>query len=83
MVLYSRQHKNIHPITGQPLEPSSLIHLHYHRNSEDQMHDPVSFKPFSEHSHIVTLATTGNVYTAESIKNMGGRDAIDDSPFKK
>ena len=47
------------------------------------MHDPVSFKPFSAHSHIVALATTGNVYLAESIKNMGGRDAIDDSPFKK
>jgi peptidyl-prolyl cis-trans isomerase-like 2 len=47
------------------------------------MHDPVSFKPFSEHSHIVALATTGNVYLAESVKNMGFRDAIDDSPFKK
>ncbi|CAG7847412.1 Peptidyl-prolyl cis-trans isomerase-like 2 {ECO:0000305} Short=PPIase; {ECO:0000250/UniProtKB:Q08752}; {ECO:0000250/UniProtKB:Q13356}; AltName: Full=Cyclophilin-60; AltName: Full=Cyclophilin-like protein Cyp-60; AltName: Full=Rotamase [Serendipita indica DSM 11827] len=47
------------------------------------MHDPVSFKPFSEHSHIVALATTGNVYLAESLKNMGGRDAIDDSPFQK
>lgn len=47
------------------------------------MHDPISFKPFSEHSHIVALATTGNVYLAESLKNMGGRDAIDDSPFKK
>ncbi|KAG8834163.1 Peptidyl-prolyl cis-trans isomerase cyp8 [Serendipita sp. 399] len=78
-----QQHKNVHPTTNQPLEPSELIHLHYHRNADNQMHDPVSFKPFSEHSHIVALATTGNVYLAESLKNMGGRDAIDDSPFKK
>lgn len=70
-------------MTKEPVDPSSLIHLHYHRNVDDQIHDPVSFKPFSEHSHIVALATTGNVYLAESVKNMGGRDAIDDSPFKK
>ncbi|PVG03269.1 cyclophilin-like protein [Serendipita vermifera] len=83
IVPWLKQHNNLHPITNQPLEPSSLITLHYHRNADDQMHDPVSFKPFSQHSHIVALATTGNVYLAESIKNMGGRDAIDDSPFKK
>lgn len=47
------------------------------------MHDPVAFKPFSEHSHIVTLATTGNVYLYESLKNMGGQDAIDNSPYQK
>lgn len=47
------------------------------------MHDPVAFKPFSEHSHIVTLSTTGNVYLYESLKNMGGHDAIDNSPYKK
>lgn len=47
------------------------------------MHDPVAFKPFSEHSHIVTLATTGNVYLYESLKNMGGLDAMDNSPYQK
>ncbi|KAG8818445.1 Peptidyl-prolyl cis-trans isomerase cyp8 [Serendipita sp. 401] len=83
IIPWLKQHKNVHPTTNQPLEPSDLIHLHYHRNADNQMHDPVSFKPFSEHSHIVALATTGNVYLAESLKNMGGRDAIDDSPFKK
>ncbi|KIM34155.1 hypothetical protein M408DRAFT_91365 [Serendipita vermifera MAFF 305830] len=83
IIPWLKQHKNVHPITSQPLEPSSLIHLHYHRNADDQFHDPVSFKPFSEHSHIVALGTTGNVYLAESIKNMQGIDAIDDSPFKK
>lgn len=45
------------------------------------MHDPISFKPFSEHSHIVCIATTGNVYLAESIK--GGKDLLNDISFRK
>lgn len=45
------------------------------------MHDPISFKPFSEHSHIVAIATTGNVFLAESVKS--GRDLVADVKFRK
>jgi peptidyl-prolyl cis-trans isomerase-like protein 2 len=41
----------------------------------------MSFKPFNEHSHIVAIATTGNVYLAESIK--GGQDLVNGVTFKK
>lgn len=41
----------------------------------------ISFKPFNEHSHIVAIATTGNVFLAESAK--GGVDLVNDVRFKK
>lgn len=78
----SRQHNNTHPITKEPLQPSDLITLHYSRKeASGEIHDPISFKPFSEHSHVVAIATTGNVFLAESIK--GGKDLVNDVPFKK
>jgi len=77
-----RQHNNTNPITQQALSPSDLISLNYSRKeATDELHDPISFKPFNEHSHIVAIAATGNVFLAESIK--GGRDLINDVPFKK
>jgi peptidyl-prolyl cis-trans isomerase-like protein 2 len=56
--------------------------LNYSRKeATGEIHDPISFKPFSEHSHIVAIASTGNVFLAESIK--GNRDLVADVPFKK
>jgi peptidyl-prolyl cis-trans isomerase-like 2 len=77
----SRQHNNTNPVTQEPLQPSDLITLHYSRKPNGEIHDPISFKPFSEHSHIVAITTTGNVFLAESIK--GGRDLVADVRFKK
>lgn len=77
-----RQHNNTHPFTKEPLEPTDLITLHYsHKEASNEIHDPVSFKPFSEHSHIVAVATTGNVYLAESVR--GNRDLLADISIKK
>ena len=68
-------------MTKEPLKPEDLIKLNYSRKTTGEYHDPISFKPFNEHSHIVAVATTGNVYLAESVK--GGKDLLDDVKFKK
>lgn len=82
IIPWLKQHENTHPITKEPLVPSDLITLHYSRKEKtNEIHDPISFKPFSEHSHVVAIATTGNVFLADSIK--GGRDLVADVPFKK
>ncbi|KAG1749881.1 peptidylprolyl isomerase-like protein 2 [Suillus paluster] len=81
IIPWLKQHNNTHPITKEPLAPSDLITLHYSRKPSGEIHDPISFKPFSEHSHIVAIATTGNVFLAESIK--GGKDLLEDTKFKK
>ncbi|KAK7694914.1 hypothetical protein QCA50_002102 [Cerrena zonata] len=81
IIPWLKQHDNTNPITKEPLAPSDLITLHYSRKSSGEIHDPISFKPFSEHSHIVAIASTGNVFLAESVK--GGRDLVADVKFKK
>ncbi|KAJ7654940.1 cyclophilin-like domain-containing protein [Mycena polygramma] len=82
IIPWLKQHNNEHPITKEPLSPTDLITLHYSRKeATGELHDPISFKPFSQHSHIVAIATTGNVFLAESIK--GGKDLVSDVPFKK
>ncbi|KAJ8083902.1 cyclophilin peptidyl-prolyl cis-trans isomerase Cyp8 [Marasmius tenuissimus] len=82
IIPWLKQHNNTHPITNEPLAPADLITLHYSRKeATGEIHDPISFKPFNEHSHIVAIATTGNVFLAESIK--GGKDLVNDVPFKK
>lgn len=81
LILEVRHHDNKHPITGVKIDPSSLVKLNYARDPKGEMHDPVSFKRFSEHSHIVAIATTGNVFLYESIK--GNRDLVADVDFTK
>ncbi|KAG8899520.1 Peptidyl-prolyl cis-trans isomerase cyp8, partial [Tulasnella sp. 403] len=84
IVPWLKSHNNTDPKTGKPLSPTSLIHLHYARNANGEIHDPVTFKTFSEHSHIVAIRTTGNVFLAESVgKLAGGRDLVADVPFTK
>jgi hypothetical protein len=79
--ILSRQHNNTNPITKEPLSPNDLIKLNYSRKPSGEIHDPISFKPFSEHSHIVAIATTGNVFLAESVR--GGKDLLEEKKFKK
>ncbi|CCL98304.1 uncharacterized protein FIBRA_00298 [Fibroporia radiculosa] len=81
IIPWLKQHNNTNPITQGPLSPSDLITLNYSRKPSGEIHDPISFKPFSEHSHIVAIATTGNVFLAESVK--GGRDLVADAKFRK
>ncbi|EKM61222.1 uncharacterized protein PHACADRAFT_247695 [Phanerochaete carnosa HHB-10118-sp] len=81
IIPWLKQHNNINPVTQEPLTSADLISLHYSRKPSGEIHDPISFKPLSEHSHIVAIATTGNVFLAESIK--GGRDLVADVKFKK
>ncbi|KAF9474094.1 cyclophilin-like protein [Pholiota conissans] len=82
IIPWLKQHNNTNPVTKEPLLPSDLIPLHYSRKeATGEIYDPISFKPFSEHSHIVAIATTGNVFLADSVK--GGKDLVNDVSFKK
>jgi len=76
----------VNPINGQKMDSKSLIKLNFHRNANDEYHCPALFKPFSKNSHIVAVATTGNVYCWEAIdqlniKTKNWKDLVDDTPF--
>lgn len=76
------------PITGEPLDPKSLIKLNFHKNSDGKYHCPVTFKIFNENSHIVAIQTTGNVYSHEAVERLNVktknlRDLLTDELFQK
>lgn len=51
-----------HPVTGEPIELKDLIQLKFHKNADGNYHCPVMNKVFTEHTHIVAVKATGNVY---------------------
>lgn len=83
------------PITGQPLDPKSLIKLHFAKNTNDDSGEDVSrfqcpalFRAFSKNTHIVAIATTGNVFSYEAIeqlniKTKNWKDLLNDQPFTR
>lgn len=79
----------INPITGKPQDAKSLVRLNFHRSPEDGTYQcPSLFKQFSKNSHIVAVATTGNVFSWEAIeqlniKTKNWKDLVDDTPFTR
>ncbi|PRW20338.1 peptidyl-prolyl cis-trans isomerase CYP65 [Chlorella sorokiniana] len=77
-----------HPVTGAPLALADLIRLNFHKNAAGEYECPVLNKVFTEHTHIVAVKPTGNVYCWEAVdelclkpKNM--RDLLTDEPFTR
>lgn len=79
----------VNPISGKPQDSKSLIRLKFHRNPEDDTYQcPSLFKNFTKNSHIVAVATTGNVFSYEAveqlnIKTKNWKDLVDDTPFTR
>ncbi|CAI2172200.1 3965_t:CDS:10 [Funneliformis geosporum] len=78
----------MNPVTGEKLDVNSLISLNFFKNPEDEYHCPVTFKVFSDHTHIVAIKTTGNVYSYEAIdrlniKTRHWKDLLSDEPFTR
>ncbi|KAI9335909.1 peptidyl-prolyl cis-trans isomerase-like 2 [Obelidium mucronatum] len=76
------------PVTGEPLAAKDLIELHFHKNSEGAFHDPITFKVFTDSTHIVAVGKTGHVYAYETIdeliiKTKSWDDLMTDEPFKR
>ena len=64
-----------HPVSGEPLELKDLIQLKFHKNAEGSYHCPVMNKVFTEHTHIVAVKTTGNVYCYK-VRRAGDCEAV-------
>jgi len=75
------------PVTGGRLEVSELVPLHFHRNPEGHFHCPVTFKVFTNHSHVVMNAVSGHIYSFDAVdqlnrKTKSWKDLITGEPFK-
>eukprot|EP00743_Colponemidia_sp_Colp-15_P005162 GILK01005556.1.p1 GENE.GILK01005556.1~~GILK01005556.1.p1 ORF type:complete len:586 (+),score=131.88 GILK01005556.1:57-1814(+) len=75
-----------HPVTGEPLSVRDLIALHFHKNADGRYHCPVTYKVFTEHTHIVAIKTSGNVYSYEAVDELNKKaknwtDLLTGEPF--
>lgn len=55
------------PVTGKPLKTSELIKMHWSKNEKGEYQDPISYKVFTDYTHIVCIRTSGNVYAYDTI----------------
>ena len=81
-----KHHSN--PVDGSPLEASQLIPLTFHRNSDNQLHCPVTGKVFNDNTHIVAVKPSGHVYCFEAVDRLNARakhwfDLITDIKFSR
>ncbi|GAX84854.1 hypothetical protein CEUSTIGMA_g12275.t1 [Chlamydomonas eustigma] len=77
-----------HPVTGEPLHLKDLIKLNFHKNQEGSYHCPVMDKVFTEHTHIVAIKATGNVYCWEAVEELNikaksWKDLLTDEPISR
>lgn len=76
------------PVDGSPLKSSDLIMLHFAKNEEGEYVDPVTYKVFTDNTHIVALRNTGNVFAYDTvdrlnIKAKSWRDLVSDAEFTR
>ncbi|KAL3314495.1 RING-type E3 ubiquitin-protein ligase ppil2 [Cichlidogyrus casuarinus] len=75
---FLKKHK-VNPVTGEKMKSGDLIKLHFHKNSNDKYHCPVTFKVFNENTHIVAIRPSGNVYAFEAVErlNLKSQNMVD------
>ncbi|KAI6426797.1 Peptidyl-prolyl cis-trans isomerase-like 2 [Pyricularia oryzae] len=76
------------PVDGEPLAARDLIKLNFARNAQDDLIDPVSYKVFTDNTHIVAVrhGAYANVFTWDTVERMNvkakmWRDLVDDAEF--
>ena len=87
LIPYVKEHgKN--PVTGNPLHVKDIIRLKMQKNSENQWFCPVTYKLFTNNSHVVAIKSTGNVFLFEAVHDLNIKvknyvDLLTNEPFKK
>ncbi|KAK0402705.1 hypothetical protein QR680_016486 [Steinernema hermaphroditum] len=84
---YLKKH-GVSPCTGKKMKASELIPLKFAKDKEGKFCCPVTFRTFTQTSHIVAIKTTGNVFSKEAIDELNLkrnhlRDLLTDVPFQR
>lgn len=82
------KHPDTNPVDGTPLKRSDLITLHFAKNEDGEYVDPVTYKVFTDNTHIVALRNTGNVFAWETVERLNikaknWRDLVSDDEFSR
>lgn len=76
------------PVDGSPLKSSELIKLNFLKNDDNEYVDPVTYKVFTDNTHIVGLKNTGNVFSWDTIERLNikaknWKDLVSDEDFSR
>ncbi|EEH09931.1 peptidyl-prolyl cis-trans isomerase cyp8 [Histoplasma capsulatum G186AR] len=76
------------PVDGTPLRSSDLIKLNFAKNDEGEYVDPVTYKAFTDNTHIVALKPSGNVFAWDTLDKLNvkakmWRDLVTDEEFER
>jgi peptidyl-prolyl cis-trans isomerase-like protein 2 len=76
------------PVTGEKLSYNELLKLEMHKNESGEFCDPVTFKVFTDNTHVVAIKTSGNVYAWDTIERLNvkpkmWRDLVTDDEFTR
>lgn len=79
---------HVSPASGRPASRDEILALHMARNERGRLYDPVSCKELTDHSHLVAVKPTGNVFLYDTVQQLNLkpkmlRDLVDDTPFTK
>ena len=69
IVPWLKQHST-NPVTGLKLDLQDLVKLNISKSAAGAYQCPITFKPFTNNTHIVAIKTTGNVYSMEAIEEL-------------
>jgi peptidyl-prolyl cis-trans isomerase-like protein 2 len=76
------------PINGEPLKSAELIKLNFAKNDDEEYVDPVTYKVFTDNTHIVALKNTGNVFAWDTVERLNikaknWKDLVTDDDFMR
>ncbi|KAH7385953.1 cyclophilin-like domain-containing protein [Pyrenochaeta sp. MPI-SDFR-AT-0127] len=82
------KHPDTNPTDGTPLKRSDLITLNFTKNEDDEYVDPVTYKVFTDNTHIVALRKSGNVFAWDTVERLNikaknWRDLVSDDEFTR
>lgn len=82
------KHPDTNPTDGGSLKRADLITLNFTKNEDGEFIDPVSFKVFTDNTHIVALKNSGNVFAWDTIERLNIKaknwhDLVSDEAFTR
>ncbi|PSN65717.1 peptidyl-prolyl cis-trans isomeras-like protein-like 2 [Corynespora cassiicola Philippines] len=82
------KHPDTNPVDGSPLKRADLITLHFTKNEDGEYVDPVTYKVFTDNTHIVALRKSGNVFAWDTVERLNikaknWRDLVSDDEFTR
>ncbi|CAN9085525.1 unnamed protein product [Alternaria alternata] len=82
------KHPDTNPVDGTPLKRADLITLNFTKNEDGEYVDPVTYKVFTDNTHIVALRKSGNVFAWDTVERLNikaknWQDLVSDDPFTR